>query len=354
MTIAGVRIAVDCMGGDFGLSVTIPASISFIQKYSDVSILLVGIPDLIKRELEKIPFLEKNRFSIVPATEVIKMSDSIEMALRKKRNSSMHIAANSVKIGLADACLSAGNTGAWMAISRYILKTLDGIDRPAIATSIPNRTGKFTTLLDLGANSDCSAEHLFQFGIMGSALTQIVDHRHNPSIGLLNIGTEIIKGNETVKAAADLLRSSFLNFYGNVEGDDIFKGIVDVIVCSGFVGNITLKAIEGLAKMLAESLNEEFKKNLLSRFLGLLTIPVLRRYKYRMDNRRYNGAVLLGLRGVVIKSHGSADKYAFGFALQRAREIVSSKLLQHTNQIISKVNQRTKMDLNYRKSVIQG
>ncbi len=344
MKTAEVRIAVDCMGGDFGLSVTVPAAIAFIKKYSNVSVLLVGLPSLIESELDEAFLSDKKRISIIPAAEVIEMSDSVEMALRKKKDSSMHVAARLVQIGHADACVSAGNTGAWMAISRYILKTLDGIDRPAIATSIPNRTGYSTTFLDLGANADCSADHLFQFAVMGAALSQVVDHRENPSIGLLNIGEEVIKGNETVKAAADLLRSSFLNFYGNVEGNDIFKGTVDVVVCNGFVGNIALKAIEGLAKMLSESLQEEFERNFFSKLSSVFALPILKRYKHRMDNRRYNGAVLLGLRGVVIKSHGSADKYAFGFALQRAREIVVNQLLEHTNQIISKINQRTKVE----------
>jgi phosphate acyltransferase len=227
-----------------------------------------------------------------------------------------------------------------MAISRYVLKTLDGIDRPAIATSIPNQTGRATTVLDLGANVDCSAEHLLQFAIMGAALSQAVDHRDSPTVGLLNIGEEVIKGNEVVKEAAELLRASPLNFYGNVEGNDIFKGTVDVVVCDGFVGNVVLKSVEGLAKMLSSVIREEFKRNLITLLVGALAKPVLNRLRNRVDNRRYNGAALLGLRGVVIKSHGSADAYAFGFALQRAREAVVSKLLERTAQTVAQINQR--------------
>ena len=252
----------------------------------------------------------------------------------------MRLAAQSVKDGRADACVSAGNTGAWMAISRYVLKTLDGIDRPAIATSIPNQTGRATTVLDLGANVDCSAEHLLQFAIMGAALSQAVDHRENPSVGLLNIGEEVIKGNEVVKEAAELLRGSPLNFYGNVEGNDIFKGTVDVVVCDGFVGNVVLKSVEGLAKMLSSIIREEFKRNIVTLLAGAIAKPVLNRLRNRVDNRRYNGAALLGLRGVVIKSHGSADVYAYGFALQRAREAVVSKLLERTAQTVAQITKR--------------
>lgn len=252
----------------------------------------------------------------------------------------MRLAAQSVKDGRADACVSAGNTGAWMAISRYVLKTLDGIDRPAIATSIRTRRAAPPPVLDLGANVDCTAEHLLQFAIMGAALSQAVDHRDSPTVGLLNIGEEVIKGNEVVKEAAELLRASPLNFYGNVEGNDIFKGTVDVVVCDGFVGNVVLKSVEGLAKMLSSVIREEFKRNLITLLVGALAKPVLNRLRNRVDNRRYNGAALLGLRGVVIKSHGSADAYAFGFALQRAREAVVSKLLERTAQTVAQINQR--------------
>src|SRR5690606_9168497 len=235
-------------------------------------------------------------------------------------NSSMRVAVQAVKDGQADACISAGNTGAWMAISRYILKTLDGIDRPAIATSIPNVKGGATTMLDLGANVDCSAEHLLQFAIMGSALASIVDRREQPTIGLLNIGEEVIKGNEVVKQAAELLRGSGLNFYGNVEGDDICKGTVDVIVCDGFVGNVVLKSIEEVVKMIRILMRTKCTRDAGSLATGPLANPALNRRGKRVDNRRYNGAALLGLRGIVIKSHGSADAFAFGCALESARD----------------------------------
>lgn len=327
------------MGGDFGLPVTIPAAIEFARQFPDTRLLLVGLPDAIEAALSEHRGVERDRFEIVAASEVVTMDDPVEVALRRK-DSSMRLAAQSVKDGRADACVSAGNTGAWMAISRYVLKTLDGIDRPAIATSIPNQTGRATTVLDLGANVDCTAEHLLQFAIMGAALSQAVDHRDSPTVGLLNIGEEVIKGNEVVKEAAELLRASPLNFYGNVEGNDIFKGTVDVVVCDGFVGNVVLKSVEGLAKMLSSVIREEFKRNLITLLVGALAKPVLNRLRNRVDNRRYNGAALLGLRGVVIKSHGSADAYAFGFALQRAREAVVSKLLERTAQTVAQINQR--------------
>ncbi|GAB1578176.1 phosphate acyltransferase PlsX [Bordetella petrii] len=338
-----IRIAIDCMGGDFGLPVTIPAAIEFARKFPDSRLLLVGLPDAIEAALAEHKDAPRERLEIVPATEVVSMDDPVEVALRRKKDSSMRLAAQAVKDGRADACVSAGNTGAWMAISRYVLKTLDGIDRPAIATSIPNQTGRATTVLDLGANVDCTAEHLLQFAIMGAALTQAVDHRDNPSVGLLNIGEEVIKGNEVVKEAAELLRRSPLNFQGNVEGNDIFKGTVDVVVCDGFVGNVVLKSVEGLAKMLSSVIREEFKRNLVTLLAGAIAKPVLNRLRNRVDNRRYNGAALLGLRGVVIKSHGSADVYAYGFALQRAREAVVSKLQERTAQAVALITQRVQM-----------
>jgi glycerol-3-phosphate acyltransferase PlsX len=328
------------MGGDAGLTVTIPAAVAFAWQFPDTRLLLVGLPDKIEAALAAQRDVPRDRLEIVPATEVVLMDDPVEVALRRKKDSSMRLAAQAVKDGRADACVSAGNTGAWMAISRYVLKTLEGIDRPAIATLLPNQLGRATTILDLGANVDCTPEHLLQFAIMGSALAQALDHRDEPSVGLLNIGEEVIKGNEVVKEAAELLRASPLNFYGNVEGNDIFKGTVDVIVCDGFVGNVVLKSIEGLAKMLSIVIREEFKRNLLTLVAGAFAIPVIKRLRKRVDNRRYNGAALLGLRGVVIKSHGSADVYAYGFALQRAREAVASKLLQRMAEAVAQITKR--------------
>lgn len=334
MSISNIRIAIDCMGGDVGLPVTVAAAYQFAQRYPDTRFLLAGDASAIQSQLAHMGCAQADWYQILPASEVVLMDDPVEVALRRKKDSSMRVAAQAVKDGLADACISAGNTGAWMAISRYVLKTLDGIDRPAIATSIPNQKGGATTMLDLGANVDCTAQHLLQFAIMGSALVSALYGRPQPTVGLLNIGEEVIKGNEVVKQAAELLRNSGLNFYGNVEGDDICKGTVDVIVCDGFVGNVVLKSMEGLARMVSAMMRAEFKSGPLSMFAGLLASPVLNRFRGKVDNRRYNGAALLGLRGIVIKSHGSADVYAFGCALQRAREAVHNRLLDGTTTAI--------------------
>lgn len=325
------------MGGDNGLPVTIPASIKFLKEFSDTKLLLVGDSVAIQKSIMCQSNVPNKRFEIVHAPETIEMDDSIEIALRKKKYSSMRFAVQAVRSREADACISAGNTGAWMAISRYILKTLKGIDRPAIAATIPNQTNRTTIVLDLGANVDCTEDHIFQFAVMGSALCQTMEHNDDPSIGLLNIGEELIKGNEVVKKAAGILRSSSLNFYGNVEGNDIFKGTVDVVVCDGFVGNAVLKSIEGLANMIKTAIRKEFTKNLTSLLIGTVAKPIIDRLRYRMDNRRYNGASLLGLRGIVIKSHGAADIYAFDFALRRAREAVINRLLERIAETVSRI-----------------
>jgi phosphate acyltransferase len=324
-----VRIAIDAMGGDHGPQVTVAASTSFLREHVDARLLLVG------RSAEIDPLLAaavdvRDRVDIVHTDEVVAMDDPPALALRGKRNSSMRLVVNLVKEGQADACLSAGNTGALMAISRFVLKTLDGIDRPAIATVLPNIKGGVTTMLDLGANVDCTAEHLFEFAILGAALVAAVQEKERPSIGLLNVGEEVIKGNEVVKRAGELLRASPLNFEGNVEGDDIYLGTTDVIVCDGFVGNVALKTSEGLAQMLATIVREEFTRSPLAKVAALLAYPVLRRFRWRVDHRRYNGASLLGLRGVVIKSHGSADAQAFGNAIGVAYEAVRHRLLERT------------------------
>lgn len=324
-----VRIAIDCMGGDHGLEVTVPAALEFARAEPDAALLLVGRSAEIEQRLASAGDL-RSRIEVVHAEEVVAMDEPPAQALRGKRNSSMRVAVNLVKEGRADACVSAGNTGALMAISRFVLKTLDGIDRPAIATVIPNRTGGVTTMLDLGANVDCTPEHLFQFALLGAALVAAVEEKERPSVGLLNIGEEVIKGNEVVKQAAELLRASPLNFYGNVEGNDIFKGTTDVVVCDGFVGNVALKTSEGLAQMLGEFIREEFMRNAFSKLTALVALPVLNRFKRRVDHRRYNGASLLGLRGVVIKSHGSADAYAFECALRRGFEAARHRLLERT------------------------
>ncbi len=317
------------MGGDHGLVVTIPAALAFARREPDAEILLVGRQPQIEAQIVGATDI-RHRIEIVNADEVVAMDEPPAQALRGKRNSSMRVAVNLIKEGRADVAVSAGNTGALMAISRFVLKTLDGIDRPAIASALPNQKGGATTMLDLGANVDSSAEHLLQFAVLGSALVSALEAKDRPTIGLLNIGEEVIKGNEIVKQAAELLRASRLNFYGNVEGNDIFKGTTDVVVCDGFVGNVALKASEGVALMLAGMIREEFTRGPISRLLAALAYPVLARFKRRMDHRRYNGAALLGLRGIVIKSHGSADAYAFEHALRRGFEAARHRLLDRT------------------------
>jgi len=267
------------------------------------------------------------------------MDDPIEIALRRKKNSSMRVAINQVKNGAADAAVSAGNTGALMAIARYVLKTMDGIDRPAIATQLPNAKGGATTVLDLGANVDCTEDHLLQFAVMGSALVAAISNNPSPSVGLLNIGEEAIKGSEVIKKAGELLRSAAisgdLNFYGNVEGNDIFKGTTDIVVCDGFVGNVALKTSEGLASMIGSFMKVEFSRNIFTKFAAIVAHPVLTAFKKRMDHRRYNGAALLGLKGLVFKSHGSADAFAFERALNRAYDAARNKLLDRVRERIA-------------------
>ncbi len=323
-----VTLAIDAMGGDRGAVVTVPACCDFLEKHEDVKIILVGDPELLQATLNQFPKAPRERIQIIPASEVVLMDDPIEIALRRKKDSSMRVAIVQVKEGLADAAISSGNTGALMAISRYILKTLEGVDRPAIATAIPNELGLGTTMLDLGANADCEPMHLLQFAQMANVMLQVVDGKQNPSIGLLNIGEEVIKGNEVVKQASELLRASNLNFYGNVEGNDIFKGTTDIVVCDGFVGNVVLKASEGLAKMMSGLIRTEFNRSWLTKCMAVCAMIPLLRVRKRVDHRRYNGAVLLGLRGCVIKSHGSADRFAFGFALDRAYEAAKNRMVE--------------------------
>ncbi len=327
-----VTLAIDAMGGDHGIVVTIPACCDFLEKHSDVRISLVGDPELIKEALSQFPKAPMERIHIIAASEIVLMDDPIEVALRRKKDSSMRVAIQQVKDGAADAVISSGNTGALMAISRYILKTLDGVDRPAIATAMPNESGGGTTMLDLGANADCEPMHLLQFAQMANVMVQVVDGKHNPSIGLLNIGEEVIKGNEVVKQTGELLRASNLNFYGNVEGNDIFKGTTDIVVCDGFVGNVVLKASEGLAKMMSGLIRQEFNRSWLTKLMAIGAMVPLLRVRKRVDHRRYNGAVLLGLRGCVIKSHGSADRFAFGFALGRAYEAAKNRMVERIAQ----------------------
>lgn len=322
-----ITIAIDAMGGDHGPHVTVKAALNILHREGDVNIVLVGLEDAIHAELKLRRAAVGTRLRVHHASEVVKMDDPLSVALRGKKDSSMRVTADLVKRGEADAGVSAGNTGALMAVSRFVLKTLPGIDRPAIASTLPSHAGS-TYMLDLGANVDCTAENLLQFGIMGSALCAAIEHKERPSVGLLNIGEEDIKGNDVAKQAGEMLKTSGLNFYGNVEGNDIYKGTVDVVVCDGFVGNVALKSSEGLAKLIAEVLRREFKRNLLTRLAGVVALPVIRAFKRKMDPRRYNGASLLGLNGVIIKSHGSADVFAFEQAILKALEEVRGGLLR--------------------------
>lgn len=328
-----ITLAVDCMGGDHGPAVTIPASVRFLETHPDAQLIMVGLPVALAGHAHP-------RTKVIHASEVVLMDDPIEVALRKKKDSSMRLAIQQVKEGNAGAAVSAGNTGALMAIARYLLKTLDGIDRPAIATQLPNSKGGATTVLDLGANVDCTAAHLLQFAVMGSALVSILKGIDAPRVGLLNIGQEVIKGNETIKQAGELLRaageSGDLNFHGNVEGNDIFKGTVDIVVCDGFVGNVALKASEGVASMIGGFLRAEFSRNLLTKLIAVLAYPVLRAFARRVDHRRYNGAALLGLRGLVFKSHGSADELAFVSALERAYDASQAKLIEQVQYRVTR------------------
>jgi glycerol-3-phosphate acyltransferase PlsX len=330
-----VTIAVDAMGGDHGPHVTVPAAVEYLRSSPGDTIVLVGLPDSIEAELRALGATTGPNLRIHAASEVVGMDEPPQQALRNKKDSSMRVAINLVKSGEATACVSAGNTGALMATARYVLKMLPGIDRPAIASFLPTVKGQ-VCMLDLGANVDCNAEHLLHFALMGSALAGAVLHKDNPTVGLLNIGSEEIKGNEVVKQAAELLQQSDLNFYGNVEGNDIFKGVTDVVVCDGFVGNVSLKTTEGLAQMLGNFLKEEFSRNILTKLAGLIALPVLKAFKRRVDHRRYNGATLLGLKGVVLKSHGSADKLAFLCAIERSAEEARSGMLKHITEHVEK------------------
>jgi phosphate acyltransferase len=332
----GVTIAVDAMGGDYGPRVTVNASLRFLEDTPDARIVLVGLESDVLKVLNASRSPARERASIQAASEVIEMNEAPANALRAKKDSSMRIAVNLVKDGVAQACVSAGNTGALMAISRFVLKTLPGIDRPAIASQLPTRKGVITAL-DLGANVNCTPEQLVQFAIMGSALVAAVDGIERPTIGLLNIGEEDIKGNDVVKQAGDLLKTSGLNFYGNVEGDDIYKGTTDVVVCDGFVGNVALKTSEGLALMLSDFLREEFTRNPLRKMMAVAALPVLRAFKRRVDPRRYNGATLIGLKGVVVKSHGSADALAFRHALMKAHAETTHGVLERIAQRLAVV-----------------
>jgi glycerol-3-phosphate acyltransferase PlsX len=328
-----IKISIDCMGGDHGPSVTIPAALSFLKQQPDAEIILVGLEDALRTELKKHHAEKTPRLSIKHASEVVAMDDPIEVALRRKKDSSMRVAVELVKEGGAHACVSAGNTGALMAVSRYVLKTMAGVDRPAICSILPNQKNEPTYMLDLGANVDCSPHHLHQFAIMGSVLFSAMEGVKQPTIGLLNVGTEEIKGNEVVKETAILLRADhergILNFYGNVEGNDIFKGTTNVVVCDGFVGNVTLKAIEGLSRFM----KTVFKQSALSMLGALIARGALK----KLNPERYNGAGLLGLKGLVFKSHGGANAYAFEWAIKRAFDAAKYNVQEQLSAMIAEL-----------------
>ncbi|MGI4845583.1 MAG: phosphate acyltransferase PlsX [Janthinobacterium lividum] len=328
-----ITISIDCMGGDHGPSVTIPAAVSFLKKQADVHLILVGLEDVLRAELKKHGAESNSRITVKNASEVVTMDDPLEIALRKKKDSSMRVAVELVKDGSANASVSAGNTGALMAISRYVLKTMAGVDRPAICSIMPNQKGGPTYMLDLGANVDCEPHHLHQFAIMGSVLCSAMENNPRPSIGLLNVGTEEIKGNEAVKATGVLLKADHargkLNFFGNVEGNDIFKGTVDVVVCDGFVGNVTLKAVEGLSRFV----KSVFTENIFSMAGALLARKSLK----KLNPERYNGASLLGLKGLVFKSHGGANAFAFEWAIKRAYDAAKYDVQEQLSALIAEL-----------------
>jgi glycerol-3-phosphate acyltransferase PlsX len=328
-----IKISIDCMGGDHGPSVTIPAALSFLKQEPEAELILVGLEETLRAELKKHHADTNPRLTIRNATEVVAMDDPIEVALRRKKDSSMRVAVELVKEGGAHVCVSAGNTGALMAVSRYVLKTMPGVDRPAICSILPNQKNGPTYMLDLGANVDCSPHHLHQFAIMGSVLVSAMEGIKRPTIGLLNVGTEEIKGNDVVKETATLLRADhergLLNFYGNVEGNDIFKGTTDIVVCDGFVGNVTLKAVEGLSRFV----KSVFKQNVLSMMGAVFAKSALK----KLNPERYNGASLLGLKGLVFKSHGGANAYAFEWAIKRAFDAAKYNVQEQLSAMIAEL-----------------
>lgn len=325
------------MGGDRGIPVIVQSALEVLAQTSDAQLILVGREAELINELQRHGVQPNSQLRIHNATQKVEMDEAPAMAMRSKKDSSMRVAINLVKDGQADACVSAGNTGALMATARYVLKTLPGIDRPAIAAALPTIRGH-AYVLDLGANIDCQPQHLFQFAVMGAVLASAIDGNPNPQVGLLNIGEEEIKGNGQVKEAARLLTASDLNYIGFVEGNDIYQGTVDVVVCDGFMGNIALKTSEGVAQMITHYLKQEFRRSPFTRMAGLIARPVLKAFRASIDPRKYNGASLLGLRGIVIKSHGSADVFAFAqairAAIQEVRQAVPTRISEHIEALL--------------------
>lgn len=327
------------MGGDFGPPVVLPAALQVLANHKSLNLILVGDRDVLQKELQAHTVSDPSRLTIQHASQRVEMDESPAIALRTKKDSSMRVAINLVKEGKAEACVSAGNTGALMATARFVLKTIPGIDRPAIVstfpTLLPNRNMR---MLDLGANVDSTADNLYQFAVMGSVLASAVDNIKSPSVYLLNIGEEDIKGNEQVKQTAQLLSNSkMLNYSGYIEGDEIYEGNADVVVCDGFVGNVALKTSEGVAIFIRKLLKEAYSRNFLTKIVGLLSMPVLKSMVKRIDPSRYNGATLLGLRGIVIKSHGGASKQAFTYAIEEAITQVEKKVPQRINAEIEQL-----------------
>lgn len=321
-------VALDAMGGDFGPEVVIPAAAQVLKKHSNLSVILVGDELILRACVENKGISLNDKMKIHHASEVVEMHDEPGMAIRKKKDSSMRVAINLIHEGKAQAAVSAGNTGALMGTAKFVLKTLPGIDRPAISTTIPSMKGH-THMLDLGANVDCSAENLFQFAMMGSVLAEAIDNTENPRVGLLNIGSEAMKGNAQVKEADAHLATAPINYIGFVEGDDIYNGSVDVVVCDGFVGNISLKTSEGVAKMISHFMKEEFTKSLYNKIAAMIAMPVLMAFRKRIDPRAYNGASMLGLNGIVVKSHGGADIFSYANAIEIALLEIEKSVPQH-------------------------
>ncbi|HEY0289720.1 MAG TPA: phosphate acyltransferase PlsX [Pseudomonas sp.] len=320
-------IAIDAMGGDFGPRSIVQACIACLFATPSLHLTLVGQAPLLEELIARYSGVDRSRLLVVNANDVVTMDDRPSQALRGKPDSSMRVALQLVANGQAQACVSAGNTGALMALSRFVLKMLPGIDRPAMVAAIPTQRG-YCQLLDLGANVDCSAQHLYQFAVMGSVAAEALGVSR-PKIALLNIGTEDIKGNQQVKLAASLLQAApGLNYIGFVEGDGVYRGEADVVVCDGFVGNILLKSSEGLATMIGERIETLFKQNMFSRAVGTLALPLLRRLKADLAPARHNGASFLGLQGIVVKSHGSAGAQGFQSAIQRALIEIQENLPQ--------------------------
>jgi len=333
-------IALDAMGGDHGPTVTIPGALAALNQHPDLKLILVGQHERLTQELARHKSGEHDRLSIQHASEVVAMDEPPAQALRGKKDSSMRVSINLVKQGVAQAAVSAGNTGALMATARFVLKTLPGIDRPAIIAALPTIHGH-VHVLDLGANVDSTPEQLLQFGIMGSLLVGALDHKERPAIALLNVGVEDIKGNEAVKKADELFRASNLNYQGYVEGDEIYlgkhNGQVDVIVCDGFVGNVALKTSEGLARMVAQVMKEEFRRHPLAMLAGFIALPVLKAFRHRLDTRNYNGASLVGLNGIVIKSHGGTDAIGLANAIGVAADEVQNRVPQLIGQKLAEL-----------------